>query len=76
MAKKTVGVEWVKDKTNELLALSADEMEWQRRGAASLLEAILFETGNYKGYSFLSSEWDEDTQTLRMGFDDSRRKYM
>ena len=80
MAKKTIQVEWLKEKTNEFLALSAPEMKEQRFGMAAILEAVLFETHNYKGYGFnateyLPAELQTTDQVLREGYDESRRRY-
>jgi hypothetical protein len=75
MARKTVSVEYVKERANTFLATSDDSMAGMRRGMAALLESVLFETGNYKGFRYLSTEWDESTETLREGYDDTRREY-
>lgn len=60
-----------------------------RLGTASLLEQILHASGNYKGFSYLPSEWDKDKPSehivngkattyyggLRDGYDETRRSY-
>lgn len=73
--RKTLKVAWLRDKVNTFLMSSTDDMRKERLGMAAVLEAALFETDNYKGYSYLSSEWDEEGQKLREGYDDSRRCY-
>lgn len=77
MSRKTVDVEWLKNRTNYLLANSEDDMVEQRRGASALLEAALFETDTYKGFSYLSSEWDKETNALlpASSRDETRRRY-
>jgi len=75
MPRKTVSVEWLKEKTNKFLADSDEPMKEQRLGIAFLFETVLFETQNYKGFSYLPSEWDSNQQALRDGYDESRRRY-
>jgi len=53
MARTTVKVEVVKARVNEILAKSTIPMGI-RKGAMNVLESILFETGNYKGFRYLS----------------------
>lgn len=74
-ARKTVSVDYIKERANTFLATSFDDMAGMRRGMAALLESVLFESNNYKGYRYLSTEWDESTGSLREGFDDTRREY-
>lgn len=73
--RKTVNIDFVKTKVNYFLAESDDTQTGERRGAASVLEMILFNTDNYRGFSYLPSEWDAATEKLRDGYDDSRRLY-
>lgn len=75
MARKTVDVSWLRDKANDFLRDSADNMRDERKGVAALLESALFETGNYKGFSYRISEWDEVAGELKVGYDSSRRYY-
>jgi hypothetical protein len=75
VARKTIPVGWLREKVNTFLALSDDPMVEQRKGAAFVLETVLFETNNYKGFKYLSSEWDASKEDLRDGYDDSRRSY-
>lgn len=75
MSRKTIEIETLRKNANTFLADSADEMVGERRGIALLLERALFETMNYKGFVYLSSEWDDATDSLRDGFDDTRRSY-
>ncbi len=55
MSKKTVSVEHVKNQVNISLKNSLDEYcpKAQRQGMINLLEMILFESGNYKGFRHL-----------------------
>ena len=50
--RKTLYVEQLKDQVNDILAasvVSADE----RRGMLKILEHVLHETGNYRGFRYL-----------------------
>ena len=77
MAKrKTIEVEKVKEIVNNLLANSTEEVtSMERLMAARVLERVLFETGNYKGFGYLPGviEYTEDTHSI-IG-DVSRRHY-
>lgn len=72
MARKTVSVEWLKQKTNSFLAHSADEMAAERKGMFALLESALHETGNYRGFNYLPSQWSGDVLAIH---DETRRFY-
>lgn len=69
MARKTVDVDWLKAKVNYFLehshemGLSPDK----RLGAAAVLELVLHETDNYKGFNYING-WTP-------GVDESRRRY-
>lgn len=58
--RKTINVEWVRGRANRYLAdcpeLSADT----RKGICSMVEGILMETGNYKGFRYLDGYPCED----------------
>lgn len=80
-ARKTVDVREILDRANDYLS-SAGTLPEHRAGVASLLEVILHETGNYRGYNLLGTEYagpgnepDETYPVLRKGFDDTRRHY-
>lgn len=79
MAKRsTVNVSYVRDRANSFFRNSDDSTPEMRLGMAALLESVLFETDNYKGYVFLDSEWDlsnPDRPQLRDGYDQTRRLY-
>jgi len=60
MARKTIPVSYVIDLVNEMLAAGpsdpgGDRVRGQREGAYLVLEAILHETGNYRGYRHLTN---------------------
>ena len=74
MARKTVSVDFVKTRVNALLAAPTPTAS-ERLAAAAVLESVLMETDNYKGFKYLSSEWDASTESLREGYDESRRFY-
>lgn len=46
----------------------------RRRGIIGMVESVLFNTGNYRGYRYLPSELDADG-ALIYGYDDTRRWY-
>jgi len=52
MARKTVDVEFVLNAVNEILKDSLCPPE-RRKGMINVLETILVETGNYKGFRYL-----------------------
>lgn len=71
MAKKTVSVAWLLEKTNHLLAYEGNNVGREHRlGAASVLESVLMETGNYAGFNSLQPYNPDDPN-----YDDSRRVY-
>ena len=78
-ARKAVDVSWLRDKINFGLAyrdrkLPADLTPEQayRRGMASVLELVLHETGNYKGFGYLDIDFTVDPPHIP---DESRRVY-
>lgn len=89
MAKrKTVEVERLRESANRFLALPADhgredvltpQFRW---GVIQMIESALHATGNYKGFAYLSSELTTadqphvpNTTYLRIGYDETRRRY-
>jgi hypothetical protein len=52
--RKTIPVGKIVDKVNLMLAKTVGSME-SRIGAMALLEEILHDTGNYRGYKYLDS---------------------
>lgn len=86
--RKTIEVDKVRQRANELLALPNGgcfdgKAEWInadfRMGVAALLEHILHETDNYRGFNLQSSEWlpeedrnyDHNKGPIRMMRDDA-----
>jgi len=53
VTRKTVDVEYAKMIANRLLADENPTRSGQREGVIILIEAILEETGNYKGFKYL-----------------------
>lgn len=79
--RKTVSVSWVAERINNLLAYRVSlgdsiarltPEQAYRRGAASVLESILHETGNYHGFGYLDVDRTTDPPTIP---DESRRQY-
>jgi hypothetical protein len=62
-ARKTVEVGKVLRMVNSFLA-AKNTTDDEREGVAALMEAILFETGNYMGFRYLeSSDYPEEVQS-------------
>jgi len=59
-ARKTIKVQEVKDRLNDFLANSSKELISERKGVISSLEIILFDSGNYSGYKFLTKNEVKD----------------
>ncbi len=83
MAKrKTVAVDDLRSKVNHCLAESTCSPE-VRRGMISVLETILHDTGNYRGFTYLESavpSWEglHPDYGYKVGFkveDETRRSY-
>jgi hypothetical protein len=72
MARKTIPVEAVKAAANRMLAQSDDTMQQGRIGVYMLLERVLFDTDNYRGYRYVSPE---DGDNIAGQLDDTRRFY-
>ena len=72
--RKTFSVEGFTIKVNAMIAATPDDMAAQRLTLATVLEAVLFDTGNYHGFNYLRSEWTEEG-TLKPDADLSRRRY-
>ncbi len=66
MARKTIDVETVKGSVNIFLA-TPDISQDRKHGAASTLELILHETGNYHGFQYLEG-WPTDKEFNRRYF--------
>ena len=56
MARKTIDVEYVKKFVNDFLLNSGDEQFVERRSYCMILEEILHQTGNYKGFNYLTGD--------------------
>lgn len=78
MARKTVNVSDLVDMANHTLQCSATDMHELRLGVIGLLENVLHQTGNYKGFQFLDSNGTVDLSGELVSPDDpehSRRRY-
>jgi hypothetical protein len=85
MAKKTIKVTDIVEQANAYLALpeeTSGASEQFRRGVIAMVERVLFETGNYKGFNYLKSELLPESErdykngkVLRDGMDETRRFY-
>lgn len=86
MSRKTVNVAFVVEKANAMLTVpddrfisneAAKEFRW---GVIGMLEATLFETGTYSGFTYQESEFapleeGQVSRSLKPEFDNSRRYY-
>ena len=80
MGRKTVKVDGIRDAANRMLAVQSHVEgmtpdEAFRYGVFALLESALFDSGNYHGYRYQSSELDEDG-SLKSDYDATRRFYL
>lgn len=64
----------VKEAANQMLRDSQDFVLAERRGIIALVERVLHDADQYKGFQYLPSELDESGQ-LRKEYDDTRRRY-
>ncbi len=74
MARKTVAVDALVRTANGMLA-APDAPRDGRAGIATLVESVLHDTGQYRGFRYLPSELLPDGSALRPGHDDFRRAY-
>ena len=65
MANQTIKIERIKEMVNSYLKNSTKSEYGERLGECFLLEAILLETGNYKGYRYLETDEVEGAGTRR-----------
>jgi hypothetical protein len=73
--RKTIAVADVVDMVNRRLQYSTCSPD-ERYAVTSLLEEILHQTGNYKGYLYLEEyPGPYATKEQKEAFDDSRRRY-
>ena len=63
--KKTIDVSRIKEMVNHYLEKSHRSEYAERLGECNLLEAILMETGNYKGFRYLETDEAEGAGTRR-----------
>jgi hypothetical protein len=73
MKRKTIDVQYLRDNINQRLADSTCEPE-VRYGMISILENVLHETGNYKGFCYLDPITRQATGKMHV-LDESRRYY-
>jgi hypothetical protein len=78
--RKTTEVHKLVKKANRLLALpESDERPYAnaafRQGVFTMLEAALWESNQYAGFSYQASEFDNNYNMLKRDHDDTRRVY-
>jgi hypothetical protein len=69
-SRSTVDVLWLLEDTNRILALPTVQAD-VKRGVALLLERVLFQTGNYAGFLYLSDrqkdgDWTPEENAARV----------
>lgn len=81
MARKTIQVDTLRDKVNEMLR-APDGSREGRVALTVLIESVLVDTGNYHGFQYLTSEWLPEEyrdyasgKMLKPDHDDTRRFY-
>ena len=85
MAKKTLSVAKLVKKYNDVLLQSTCTAQ-ERQGMIYVVESVLFETDNYKGFRYLSKDevpggcvpgihFDEKGEPIFVDTDSTRRKY-
>ena len=72
--RKTIEVEEFKRYMNTILANSTDSVTEAREAVASVLEHVLMETGNYKGFQSTSPRVSEIGNHVVFA-DETRRRY-
>ena len=66
---KTFRVDVFKDHVNEMLRTTKNEMTRERNTMRVMLETVLHETGNYRGFGFLYERDVEPGHTFGIVFD-------
>jgi len=66
MSRKTISVEKIKNKANELLA-NPDIIMEEKLGVITMIESVLHETDNYNGFMYLML--GENGSAPRLGTD-------
>lgn len=74
MTRKTVDVGFVLDRANAYLRLTHDDNAEGRMAVAGLVESVLMETGNYKGFGYTDQN-GAPVHYVKGETDESRRQY-
>lgn len=73
--RKTINVEHVKRIANDMLRDSVPEVTEGRQAVASMLERVLHDTGQYRGFQYLPGVVDHSVTPPAVVGDESRRVY-
>lgn len=73
--RQTIKVQWLKERVNHVLANSKESTPEKRAGMISVLELVLWEANDYRGFIFLESAGKQDPTTHRL-MDETRRRYL
>ena len=71
MSRKTYEVEKMLKMVNDMCRYSVNESKAIRQGAMNVLEAVLHETGNYRGFRYLRKDEMEAGYTVGINCYDS-----
>jgi len=69
-SRKTIKVEYVKERANDMLLKSADHLAEGRKAVTHLLESTLHDTGNYRGFRYLTPNDMKDVQGSTVGINE------
>lgn len=70
--RRTIHVETLRAKVNSMIAASTCSPP-ERLAMANVLETVLHDTGNYRGFAYLDAKFDMYGELV--SGDESRRKY-
>lgn len=69
--RKTIKVDELKKRANHVLLNSADDAQNVRQGWINMIEGVLMDTGNYRGFGYLNNRhMRESTGGVSVGIND------
>lgn len=69
--KKTIAVAELVEHANKILHESTDAFRDQRKGLQTFVEDILMQTGNYKGFNYLTPSMSKPGNSVGILFDET-----
>ena len=73
--RKTIAVDDVRVIANRMLADSIDDVREGRIAVTVMLERVLHDTGNYRGFQYLPGVVSHDVSPPEVIGDETRRRY-